>query len=56
MKDELAKNIRDAVILEVDRYISCAVTNDEREKAYPRHLLEKRLVEEIEKVLGDINK
>lgn len=54
----LSKVIKDVVILEVDRYISCATTNQEREQAYPRDLLVKRLVEEINKALSnnDINK
>lgn len=54
MNKDLSKAIKDAVILEVDRYISCASLNEEREKAYPRRLLEERLVEQVENILkGD---
>lgn len=35
------KQLHDSVILEVDRYIRVAKTNDDRDRAYPRMLLEK---------------
>lgn len=56
MNNDLSKIIKDIVILEVDRYITCATTNQEREAAYPRKLLEKRLIGEIDKVLNDSSK
>lgn len=43
------KKLQENVILEVDRYISIAKTNADRERSYPRHLLEKRVLEAIEK-------
>ena len=36
-----------AVILELGRYISCGMTNADREKAYPRKLFEERIVKVI---------
>ena len=42
----------EAVILELGRYISCATTNADREKAYPRMLFEKRIVEVINESYG----
>lgn len=56
MNKDISKIIKEVVILEVDRYISCASNNSEREKAYPRNLLEKRLIEEIDKVIEDNTK
>lgn len=38
----------DAVLLELGRYISCGKTNEQREKAYPRALFEKRIVKVID--------
>lgn len=55
MNKDAIKNIKEAVILEVDRYISCATTNQEREKAYPRKLLEQRLIEKVAQVLEATN-
>ena len=43
----------EAVILELGRYISCATTNADREKAYPRMLFEKRIVEVINESYGE---
>ena len=43
------RKLQESVILEVDRYISVAKTNADREKSYPRSLLEKRVLEAIEK-------
>lgn len=42
----------EAVILELGRYISCGMTNADREKAYPRKLFEKRIVEVIDAAYG----
>lgn len=42
----------ESVILELGRYISCANTNQDREKTYPRKLFEKRIVEVIDKAYG----
>lgn len=44
----------EAVILELGRYISCGMTNADREKAYPRKLFEKRIIEVIDRAY-DIN-
>lgn len=55
MNKDIVKNIKEVVILEVDRYISCATTNQEREKAYPRKLLEQRLIEKVTQVLETNN-
>ena len=38
----------EAVIHELGRYISCATTNAEREKSYPRTLFEERIVKVID--------
>lgn len=46
------KQVVEAVILEVGRYISCGMTNADREKAYPRKLFEKRIVEVIDAAYG----
>lgn len=46
------KKVIEAVILELGRYISCATTNADREKAYPRMLFEKRIVEVINQSYG----
>lgn len=46
------KMLVDAVILELGRYISCGTTNHDREKAYPRLLFDKRIVEVIDKAYG----
>lgn len=53
MNKDTAKQIKETVLLEVDRYISCASTNTEREKAYPRKLLEQRLSEKLLEVLTE---
>lgn len=37
----------ESVILELGRYISCGMTNADREKAYPRKLFEQRIVKVI---------
>ena len=37
----------EGVILELGRYISCGMTNADREKAYPRKLFEERIVKVI---------
>lgn len=42
------KKVVDAVILELDRCISCGLTNEYREQAYPRALFEKRIIEMID--------
>ncbi len=47
------KKVIEAVILELGRYISCATTNADREKAYPRMLFEKRIVEVINESYGE---
>ena len=40
----LNKNkVVEAITLELGRYISCAMTNENREKAYPRELFNKRI-------------
>lgn len=41
------KQVVEAVILELGRYISCSMTNTDREKVYPRKLFEKKIVEVI---------
>ena len=38
-----------AVLLELGRYVSCGATYQEREKAYPRLLFEKRIIEVVDK-------
>ncbi len=38
------KQVTDAITLELGRYISCAMTNENREKAYPRELFDKRIL------------
>lgn len=43
------KELQRDILLEVGRYISVADTNQDREKSYPRSLLEERLLESIEK-------
>lgn len=50
-KDEKALLV-EAVLLELGRYVSCGATYQEREKAYPRLLFEKRIVEVIDKSYG----
>lgn len=42
----------EAVILELGRYISCGMTNADREKAYPRKLFEERIVKVINNAYG----
>ena len=42
----------EAVILELGRYISCGMTNADREKAYPRKLFEERIVKVIDNAYG----
>ena len=42
----------EAVILELGRYISCATTNSDRERAYPRDLFEKRILKVIDEAYG----
>ena len=42
------QKVVEAVILELGRYISCATTNENREKAYPRILFEERIVKVID--------
>ena len=42
----------EAVILELGRYISCAKTNADRERAYPRKLFEERIVKVIDNAYG----
>ena len=42
----------EAVTLELGRYISCATTNADREKAYPRKLFEERIVKVIDNAYG----
>ena len=42
----------EAVTLELGRYISCATTNADREKAYPRMLFEERIVKVIDNAYG----
>lgn len=41
-----------AIILELGRYISCGMTNADREKAYPRKLFEQRIVKVIDAAYG----
>lgn len=43
------KQVVEAVILELGRYISSGMTNEHREKAYPRKLFENRIVEVIDR-------
>lgn len=43
------KQVVEAVILELGRYISCGMTNAEREKTYPRKLFEKKIIEVIDR-------
>ena len=47
------KQVVKAVVHELGRYISCATTNAEREKAYPRMLFEERIVKVIDNAYGD---
>lgn len=42
------KKVVKAIVLELDRYISCGLTNEHREQAYPRTLFEKRIIELID--------
>ncbi|QEH69304.1 hypothetical protein QTL86_06635 [Cellulosilyticum sp. ST5] len=42
----------EAAILELGRYISCGITNKDREKAYPRKLFEERIVKVIDHAYG----
>jgi len=42
----------EAVILELGRYISCGMTNADREKAYPRKLFEERILKVINNAYG----
>lgn len=42
------KQVTEAVILELGRYISCAAYNRDREKCYPRKLFETRIVQMID--------
>lgn len=42
----------EAVFLELGRYISCGITNKDREKAYPRKLFEERIVKVIDHAYG----
>ena len=42
----------ESVILELGRYISCGMTNADREKAYPRKLFEERIVKVIDNAYG----
>ncbi len=42
------KQVVDAVILELGRYISCATTNSDRERVYPRALFEERIKKVID--------
>lgn len=51
-KKDNKKVLVDAVLLELGRYISCGTTNHDREKAYPRLLFDKRIVEVIDKAYG----
>lgn len=46
------KQVVDAVILELGRYISCAKTNADRERAYPRRLFEERIKKVIDAAYG----
>ena len=46
------KQVVDAVILELGRYISCAKTNEDRERAYPRRLFEERIEKVIDAAYG----
>lgn len=46
------KKVIETVILELGCYISCATTNADREKAYPRMLFEKRIAEVINQSYG----
>ena len=46
------KQVVEAVILELGRYISCGMTNADREKAYPRKLFEERIVKVIDNAYG----
>lgn len=41
------KQLVDGILLELDRYISCATTNEEREKVYPRRLFEEKIIQII---------
>lgn len=43
------KQVVEAVILELGRYISCGMTNTDREKVYPRKLFEKKIIEVIDR-------
>lgn len=43
----------EGVILELGRYISCGMTNSDREKAYPRKLFEERIVKVIDNAYGE---
>ena len=43
------KQVVEAVILELGRYISCGMTNADREKVYPRKLFEKKIIEVIDR-------
>ena len=42
------KKVVDAILLELGRYISCAKTNEDREKYYSRMLFEERIVKVID--------
>ena len=42
----------EGVILELGRYLSCGMTNADREKAYPRKLFEERIVKVIDNAYG----
>ncbi len=46
------EKVVEAVILELGRYISCGMTNADREKAYPRRLFEERIVKVIDNAYG----
>lgn len=46
------KQVVEVVILELGRYMSCGDNFERREKAYPRKLFEKRIVEVIDDVYG----
>lgn len=49
-KDLIVKEIQEVVVLEMGRYISCATTNADREKAYPRSLFEERMKKVVAEV------
>lgn len=44
--------LKDAIILELGRYLSCGMTNADREKAYPRKLFEERIGKVIDHAYG----